>query len=98
MNRRYLFLIVILLVVILGVWINLPNNPGLKIGNFERTLETQLGLDLRGGVQVLLEAERVAEPAGGQGRVAELQQEGERPQCVCSLCRNGTGMTRSCRS
>ncbi len=57
MNRRYLFLIVILLVVILGVWINVPNNPGLKIGNFERTLETQLGLDLRGGVQVLLEAD-----------------------------------------
>jgi len=57
MNRRYLFLIVILLVVILGVWINLPTNPGLKIGNFERTLETQLGLDLRGGVQVLLEAD-----------------------------------------
>lgn len=57
MNRRYLFLIVILLVVILGVWINLPNNPGLKIGNFQRSLQTQLGLDLRGGVQVLLEAD-----------------------------------------
>ncbi len=57
MNRRYLFLVIILLVVILGIWINLPNNPGIAIGNFKRSLETQLGLDLRGGVQVLLEAD-----------------------------------------
>ena len=58
MNRRYVrnFLI---LVVLLGVviWVNLPNNPGIKIGEFHRTLKTVLGLDLQGGMQVLLEAD-----------------------------------------
>lgn len=57
MNRRIVNLIVILVVVALGVWIDLPGNPGIKIGSFDRSLETVLGLDLRGGLQVLLEAD-----------------------------------------
>lgn len=57
MNRRYINLIVILVVVALAIWINLPNNPGIQVGEFSRSLETVLGLDLRGGLQVLLEAD-----------------------------------------
>ena len=57
MKQPYLPIILILLVVIGAVWINLPNNPGISIGNFNRTLQTVLGLDLRGGLQVLMEAD-----------------------------------------
>lgn len=57
MNRRYIYLIVILLVLVAAIWINLPSNPGITIGNFHRTLDTVLGLDLRGGLQVLMEAD-----------------------------------------
>ncbi|MHB8855312.1 MAG: protein translocase subunit SecD [Bellilinea sp.] len=54
MNRRYVNLIIILLLLALSIWIDLPSNPGIKIGSFERNLETVLGLDLRGGMQVIL--------------------------------------------
>lgn len=54
MNRRYVNLIIILLLLALSIWIDLPSNPGIKIGTFERSLETVLGLDLRGGMQVIL--------------------------------------------
>ena len=54
MNRRYVNLIIILLLLALSIWIDLPSNPGIKIGSFERSLETVLGLDLRGGMQVIL--------------------------------------------
>lgn len=54
MNRRYINLILILLLLGLAIWIDLPSNPGIKIGSFERSLDTVLGLDLRGGMQVIL--------------------------------------------
>src|SRR3990170_1478411 len=54
MNRRYVNLIIILLLLALSIWIDLPSNPGIKIGTFERSLETVLGLDLRGRMQVIL--------------------------------------------
>ncbi|HWR64479.1 MAG TPA: protein translocase subunit SecD [Bellilinea sp.] len=54
MNRRSVNLIIILLLLALSIWIDLPSNPGIKIGTFERSLETVLGLDLRGGMQVIL--------------------------------------------
>lgn len=54
MNRRYINLILILLVLALAIWIDLPSNPGIKIGTFERNLDTVLGLDLQGGMQVIL--------------------------------------------
>lgn len=57
MNQRYINLIVILLVLVGTIWINLPNNPGIELGSFKRSLQTVLGLDLRGGLQVLLEAD-----------------------------------------
>jgi len=57
MNRRLnIYLGIIAILVILGIWINLPNSK-LNIGSFERSFPTQLGLDLRGGLQVLLEAD-----------------------------------------
>jgi preprotein translocase subunit SecD len=50
-------LIIILIVVAIAIFIDLPNNPGIHIGSFNRDIETRLGLDLVGGVQALLEAD-----------------------------------------
>ncbi len=53
-------LVIILLVVAAVVWINLPSSS-IHIGNFVRDLDTKLGLDLRGGMQVVLEVDLPAE-------------------------------------
>ena len=55
--RTYRWLIVILVVVAVAVWIDLPNNPGIHLGGFNKDINTRLGLDLVGGVQALLEAD-----------------------------------------
>jgi preprotein translocase subunit SecD len=55
--RTYRWLIVIIIVVAIAVWIDLPNNPGIHIGSINRDINTRLGLDLVGGVQALLEAD-----------------------------------------
>ena len=57
MNRRYVKLILILVLLVAVIWVNLPDNPGIHIGEFNRNLETVLGLDLQGGMQVLLEVD-----------------------------------------
>lgn len=57
MDRRILKLIVILIIVGLVIWVDLPRSEGstgLTIGNFHRSMNPVLGLDLRGGMQVLL--------------------------------------------
>ena len=55
--KQYRTLIFILVIIALAVWIDLPQNPGVHIGNYNRDIETRLGLDLVGGVQALLEAD-----------------------------------------
>ena len=54
-NQRWIFPILILLA--LSIYINLPNHPGIHLGNYHKEINTQLGLDLVGGVQALLEAD-----------------------------------------
>ena len=57
MDRRYINFILILILVAAIVWVDIsPTNGsnGIKIGSFERTLKPVLGLDLSGGMQVLL--------------------------------------------
>ena len=57
MDRRYINFILILLLVAGIVWVDLPRAEGatgIKIGDFHRTLNPVMGLDLRGGMQVLL--------------------------------------------
>ncbi|MGQ9515643.1 MAG: protein translocase subunit SecD [Anaerolineae bacterium] len=64
-QRNIVLLIVIILLTAFALWVVLPNNPGihLKIGSwrFDRDIYIHLGLDLRGGTQLLLEADL---PAG----------------------------------
>jgi preprotein translocase subunit SecD len=55
MSQRYINLILILVLLAVVIWVALPSNPGIKLGQFQRSLETVLGLDLQGGMQVLLE-------------------------------------------
>jgi len=44
-----------------AIWVDLPNNPGIHIHlgpiNFDREIQIHQGLDLQGGMQVLLEAD-----------------------------------------
>lgn len=56
MNQRYIKLVLILLLLAVVIWIDVPNS-GIKIGSFQRSLDTVLGLDLRGGMQLLFEAD-----------------------------------------
>lgn len=70
MKKFYINLIVIAVLLGLAIWANLPNNPGIYIGNFSRTMQPVLGLDLRGGVQVLLEADL---PAGTEIATQDLE-------------------------
>jgi preprotein translocase subunit SecD len=63
----YLALIVVILAVV--IWVDYPGNPGIHIGSFNKDLSTKLGLDLRGGLRVLLE---VDEPATVQVTSQEM--------------------------
>lgn len=54
MNRRIVNLIIILLLFAFAIWVDLPNNPGINIGSIQKNIDTVLGLDLRGGMQVIL--------------------------------------------
>ena len=63
MSRTYRLLIPIVLILILAIFIDLPNSPGIHIGGISRDFATRLGLDLVGGVQALLEADVPASQA-----------------------------------
>ncbi len=61
MTKHFRWLAFIILIVVAAVWIALPDNPGihLSIGGtrIDRDIEVRQGLDLQGGIQVLLEAQ-----------------------------------------
>lgn len=58
MKRSYTsWLIPILIVAAAATWIILPNNPGIHIGSYSREFGIVRGLDLQGGLRVLLEAD-----------------------------------------
>lgn len=61
MTRHFRWLLFIILIVVVAVWVALPGNPGihLSIGGtrIDRDIEVRQGLDLQGGIQVLLEAQ-----------------------------------------
>ncbi len=57
MRHRSIALVLIIILLAVTIWAILPSNPGIKIGKFERSMDTVLGLDLQGGMEVLLEAD-----------------------------------------
>jgi protein-export membrane protein SecD len=77
-NEHITWLVVIVLLVAISVWISLPSNPGIKIdfGNdgvveYEKTISVRQGLDLAGGLQVLLQADL---PNGEQPSAASMNE------------------------
>jgi protein-export membrane protein SecD len=59
-QRDIRLLVLIAIVTVLAAWVSWPNNPGIRLSlgglTIDRDIETHLGLDLRGGMRVLLEA------------------------------------------
>jgi preprotein translocase subunit SecD len=86
MNKNAVRIFIILVLLALVIWINLPNNPGIKIGDFSRSLDTVLGLDLQGGMQVLLEADL---PADADVNTEDLQN----AQTILENRSNGLGVS-----
>jgi preprotein translocase subunit SecD len=56
-----LLLIGVIILAVAAIWVALPTNPGIHIHlgpiNFDRDIRVHQGLDLQGGMQVLLEAD-----------------------------------------
>jgi preprotein translocase subunit SecD len=50
-------LVIILLVMAAAIWVVWPNNPGIHLGSFNREIRVVRGLDLQGGLRVLMEAD-----------------------------------------
>ncbi len=57
MQRYYRWLVVILVIWAMVIYVDLPNNPGIHILGINKSLQTQEGLDLRGGISALLEVD-----------------------------------------
>ncbi|MCU0476538.1 MAG: hypothetical protein MUC99_10595, partial [Anaerolineae bacterium] len=60
MARHYRWLVFIVLLTAFCVWVSLPDTTGLdwdNDGNLDLTVRQELGLDLVGGMRVLLEAQ-----------------------------------------
>lgn len=62
-QRDMTLLMVIIILALFAAWVVWPNNPGLHIHlgpvRLDRDIRTHLGLDLQGGMQVVLEADPV---------------------------------------
>lgn len=56
-ERNYLLLVGIIFLALIAGWINLPDNPGLRVGPINKDIKVHEGLDLQGGLQVLLQAD-----------------------------------------
>jgi preprotein translocase subunit SecD len=54
--RSILFLVFILLLGAGATYVDLPNTPGIHIGSYKNNLAVKQGLDLQGGIQIVLEA------------------------------------------
>ena len=60
-ERNVALLVGVIILALAAIWVDLPTNPGLHIHlgpiNFDRDIRVHQGLDLQGGMQVLLEAD-----------------------------------------
>lgn len=74
MRRNTVNLILILILLVLSIWVNTPFHPTIDFGGFQRSLDLILGLDLQGGMQVVLQAQNTAnntEPTQDQMNTAK---------------------------
>ena len=56
-RRQILRLIFVFVLTSAAVWVVLPNNPGIHLGNLDLDIEVVSGLDLQGGLRVILQAD-----------------------------------------
>jgi preprotein translocase subunit SecD len=77
-NRHLAWLVITVVLISLAIWISLPNNPGIHLdlnndGKFEidKPIDIREGLDLAGGLQVLLQADI---PAGQSPSVTSMDE------------------------
>ncbi|NIS79376.1 MAG: protein translocase subunit SecD [Anaerolineales bacterium] len=62
MFRRYSVRLIFILILVAGaVWVVLPDNPGIRLPFWEQDIKVVQGLDLQGGLRVLLEADLPSE-------------------------------------
>jgi preprotein translocase subunit SecD len=78
-SRNTILLVVIIILTLVSVYIDLPHSPGVHIAlgpiNINRDFSIKQGLDLQGGLQVLLEADLPADQpieAGAMDQVAKI--------------------------
>lgn len=57
MKKPIVNLVIILVIVAAAIFVDIPRSNGFRIGSFTRSGNLYLGLDLQGGMQVLLEAD-----------------------------------------
>lgn len=55
-ERSYALLVVIIFIALIAGWIDLPDNTGIHLGPFDFETKIRFGLDIQGGLQVLLQA------------------------------------------
>lgn len=55
-KRRLVWGFVLLIIIALAAWVDSPKHPHIQIGSFKRDLTFKLGLDLRGGTQLIYRA------------------------------------------
>jgi preprotein translocase subunit SecD len=55
-RRTYLWLLFIVLLAAGAIFVDLPNTPGIHIAGYNNSLAIDEGLDLRGGVQITMQA------------------------------------------
>ena len=57
MSRQNANFFLILILVTLSIWVNIPAHPSIDVAGFQRSMDLVLGLDLQGGMQVILQAQ-----------------------------------------
>ena len=71
-KRNNVIFILILLLVALVIWIDVTDT--IQIGSFTRNIEAKLGLDLQGGLQVLMEVDKPADYVVDPQNLADAKQ------------------------
>lgn len=63
-QRQWIIAGLVVVLTALGIWIDIPRHPQLRLGKFERDLNVKLGLDLRGGSHLVYRADVAGIGAG----------------------------------
>ena len=78
MQQRNTYLLVFIVVLaVAAIWVDLPDNPGIHIDfagvRIDRDIKVMEGLDLQGGLQVILQAKETAEAPVNPDTMAAVQ-------------------------